>query len=527
MTHHYAEKYPSIEPAWLTIPITPIACDESGIARKAPTDDHRPTALYSGGTQAWQNLDAMLDLVESAGNDVDFRFLSHDHTLIEHRIEERELAHAPSVGHCDKTELPAAYREAEFGLVLRDDSPVNRVSCPTKLVEYLLFGLVPVVRSPRMGDFQERGFAYITEDELREGFIPDAASREWMVEHNLSVVRQLTGQFGSGARTLRAMLSDGTAREPRTRSDSVGTPIERADSGPSTRETESDTRIDGLTIDDSFVELPRFRRSVLDRHARFPCDVLEIGAYRTPTVDRSEANVKFLDYYGTEELKSMTAEEGGDPESVVHVDYVCRSDEYTEVVHEEFDVLIANHVLEHVDFMIRWLQMGRALIRDGGLLFLVLPDKKKSFDKFRPDTPLSHLLFEFLEPDDDASAIHTLETELYYDRSFVGEENDPRIRLDVERLTRALNFRPCPPGVHRHVFQAETFAGKIINPLLYMELLDYELLEVVSCPNLGEFAVVLKAGRDGIPPEPGSIFTAAGDTCRPSDTAPTNGANHA
>ena len=262
--------------------------------------------------------------------------------------------------------------------------------------------------------------------------------------------------------------------------------------------------------DEQFSDLKHFRRSVLDRHADFPCRVLEVGAFSAPTVDPSEANVKFLDYHSTEELESMARKNGDDPGSVVSVDYVCRTDDYNEVVSGTFDVLIANHVLEHVDHTIRWLQMVRTLISSDGFLFVVLPDKKKSFDRFRSDTPISHLLFEHLALEQDISSIHNFETALYYDKTYIGKKNDPKIGLDVDRLSREIVS--SHPGVHRHVFQYETFAEKILKPLLYTGLVDFRLLEVVNCPQFGEFAIVLGAGKERAPVDPGGIFSPATDS---------------
>ena len=262
--------------------------------------------------------------------------------------------------------------------------------------------------------------------------------------------------------------------------------------------------------DEQFSDLKHFRRSVLDRYADFPCRVLEVGAFSAPTVDPSEADVKFLDYYATEELESMARKNGDDPGLVVSVDYVCRTADYNEVVSETFDVLIANHVLEHVDHTIRWLQMVRTLINSDGLLFVVLPDKKKSFDRFRSDTPISHLLFEYLAPEQDVSSIHNFETALYYDKTYIGKNNDPKIGLDVDRLSREIVS--SHPGVHRHVFQYETFAEKILKPLLYTGLVDFRLLEIVNCPQFGEFAIVLGAGKEGTPADPGGIFSPATDS---------------
>lgn len=804
MAEHYAEKYPSLGPRWLTIPVIASLSAPPETGGGPSPGGHHPSVLYSGGIQEWQNLDAMLALAESAGGKIEFRFLSHDHVLIQRRIENLAMTHPPSAGYFRKAELPAAYGAADFGLILRDESPVNRVSCPTKLVEYLLFGLVPVVRSPQMGDFHELGFAYVTEDEFRDGFIPDSASRDWMADQNLHVVSQLTEQFHAGVRELRAMMSAGPIRgeapagevahderirPPKTRSPAslgehdpryylnlaraecrgylarkpawatrdqgvlslnytmglvkhfkprsmleigvsagltsgamlvashtyderakvygidvadnvyyaqekkIGALVDEAypelrprldlllgrtcvdvpelfegpldfvyiDSlhshpWPVLDALNSLTRLDeggiiamdgirfgapghngsayfyhhyqgdkqtcdgsqtgavsvhdrqalfrhccevlelgwevnvetdvlkrtvanvnacfgamaarrvrkicearhehltrferiynvaqtiqweyveemkrlaaldtGISPDapkpkgsepesspgtsELFFDLGHFRRSVLDRHAGFPCRVLEVGALDAPTVDPSEADVKFLDYYSTEELQSMARKNGGDPASVTPVDYVCRTDSYNDVVSETFDVLIANHVLEHVDHAVRWLRMARTLIRDGGILFIVLPDKKNSFDRFRPDTPLSHLLFEHLAPAQDVSSIHHFETVLYYDRIYIGEENDPATRLDVEKLSKGI--ASSHPGIHRHVFQYETFAGKILKPLLYTGLVDFKLLEVTNCPQFGEFAVVLEAGTDGAPTDPGDIFSPATDS---------------
>ena len=492
MAEHYAEKYPSLRPKWLTIPVSTSFSATRETADDPPLDDdHHPSVLYSGGVQEWQNLEAMLALAESAREEIEFRFLSHEHVLIQQRIEHLAMTHPPSVGYCRKAELPAAYGAADFGLILRDESPVNRVSCPTKLVEYLLFGLVPVVRSPHMGDFHRLGYAYVTEDEFRDGYIPDSASRDWMAEQNLHVIGQLVDQFHAGARELRAMMLAGSA----------------GSDAPEPKASKPETNPDA---DELFLDLRHFRRSVLDRHADFPCRVLEVGAFNAPTVDPSEAEVRFLDYYSTEELESMARTNGGDPTSVVSVDYVCRTDNYNEVVSETFDVLIANHVLEHIDHTVRWLQTVRTLISDDGLLFIVLPDKKKSFDRFRSDTPFSHLLFEHLAPDQDVSTIHNFETALYYDKTYIEEKNDPTVRLDVGRLSQEIVS--SHPGVHRHVFQYETFADKILKPLLYTGLVDFRFLEIVNCPQFGEFAVVLGAGKDGTPTDPGDIFSPATDS---------------
>ena len=47
-----------------------------------------------------------------------------------------------------------------------------------------------------------------------------------------------------------------------------------------------------------------------------------------------------------------------------------------------------------------------------------------------------------------------------------------------------------------------------------MGLVDFDILDVTNCPQFGEFAVVLRAGRSGPPTDPGDIFAPATDTFR-------------
>ena len=206
MIEYYKNKYLLLETRWLILPAKPFFLADLEITYRHPTDSRRLVALYSGGTQVWQNLDAMLDLVGSMGNEVDFHFLSHEQEIIRQYIARLALPYEPYISFCNKQDLPSAYNAAHFGLVLRDDSVVSRVLCPTKLIEYIYFGLVPVVRSPAIGDFFKLGYVYITEQEFLGGFIPDAASRDWMIKHNLDVVRQIEEQFEKGARALLSTI---------------------------------------------------------------------------------------------------------------------------------------------------------------------------------------------------------------------------------------------------------------------------------------------------------------------------------
>ena len=207
MRDHYAEKYPLITPRrCIELPIVeslrPMQRAERGA--EVPVN-----VVYAGGIQAWQNLDAMLSVCRSASGFARFRFLSHDHAAIRHRADELGVTRGMECFFCPKPGLPAEYALADFGFALRDDTAVNRVSSPTKVFEYLQCGIIPIVRSPYLGDFYQLGYQYITEDEFLSGFFPDSSSREWMLADNLRVAGLMCEKFRRGTVDLAAFAERG------------------------------------------------------------------------------------------------------------------------------------------------------------------------------------------------------------------------------------------------------------------------------------------------------------------------------
>lgn len=243
----------------------------------------------------------------------------------------------------------------------------------------------------------------------------------------------------------------------------------------------------------AYARLEDFRRAVLLPHLTLPCDTLEIGAFTAPTLLPHETHLRILDFYPTDELRAQAKALGKEPGTVLEVDYVCRSDRYDEVIHEQFDLIIANHVFEHISRPIDWLNCCGRLLRSGGLLSLVIPDKKYNFDKFRGDTSLTQLLLEYFRPDWDAREFQALDAALYYDWGYSGKDNDVTTRLDESFLRRSL--KEWHPGAHSHVFQAETFLERILKPILHLGLVDFGLLEFANYRPFGEFAILLQKGR--------------------------------
>lgn len=119
--------------------------------------------------------------------------------------------------------------------------------------------------------------------------------------------------------------------------------------------------------------------------------ILEIGPLDRPIVAKApDRNVFYLDHCSTEQLRTKYQ---GDPvirkDMIVDVDFISEDGRLSRATIGEnrFDCIIASHVIEHVPNLVGWLSdCSRALI-PGGVLALVVPDRRYTFDHFRRTSP--------------------------------------------------------------------------------------------------------------------------------------------
>jgi len=212
MADHFRAKYPHSPAHFITLPIIE-EFDVDWSRRRKRTAGEPYRVIYAGGIQAWQNVDRMIEIASAAPAPLRFEFLSNQHETIRSLAAETGLAQRAEFGVVAKEELSRRYLDADLGFVLRDDTAVNRVSCPTKLSEYLAFGVIPIVRSPRIGDFDREGFAYVTDEELSLGLIPDEVTAGEMRETNRAVLARLAGRFAAASNEL-LLLARSSSRTP-------------------------------------------------------------------------------------------------------------------------------------------------------------------------------------------------------------------------------------------------------------------------------------------------------------------------
>ena len=71
---------------------------------------------------------------------------------------------------------------------------------------------------------------------------------------------------------------------------------------------------------------------------------------------------------------------------MVHIDFVVKDHHFSPYINERFNVISASHVIEHIPDLIFWLNQLDELLADGGRICLAIPDRRYTFDYFRPET---------------------------------------------------------------------------------------------------------------------------------------------
>ena len=112
---------------------------------------------------------------------------------------------------------------------------------------------------------------------------------------------------------------------------------------------------------------------------------VEIGAGSCPTRVHPEATVRYVDKRSVEQLRDYFA--SGEVVDVESLETLRG---------RKFDFLIAHHVLEHsattIETLIEWI----SLVRDGGVLFLSLPNRHETPDNLRLLTPPTHFVLDYV-----------------------------------------------------------------------------------------------------------------------------------
>ena len=131
---------------------------------------------------------------------------------------------------------------------------------------------------------------------------------------------------------------------------------------------------------------------------------IEIGALHNPLKVSPKAKVKYVDRYGNEGLAKHYPEQMS--ESFVKVDIIDNGELLETIEDNSQDFVIANHFIEHCQNPLLTLSHMHRVLKEKGILYLALPDKRYTFDKKRPVTPLEHLFKDYHEGPEHSKRQH-------------------------------------------------------------------------------------------------------------------------
>ena len=125
---------------------------------------------------------------------------------------------------------------------------------------------------------------------------------------------------------------------------------------------------------------------------------LEIGPSYDPLVPKSSgARIETVDHVGRDELITKYRDWGLDDARsarIEPVDYIWNGGSLLDVIEARasYDYIVAAHVIEHSVDLVQFLSDCEALLTDTGRIALIVPDKRFTFDRFRPVSTVGEVL---------------------------------------------------------------------------------------------------------------------------------------
>lgn len=150
--------------------------------------------------------------------------------------------------------------------------------------------------------------------------------------------------------------------------------------------------------------------------------------------------------------------------SEVGYQYIYEASDLGKIPNEKYDFIVSSHCLEHCANTFKVIKEWLRVIKKGGAILLILPDRKFTFDHKRPITEFDHLLKDFNDNVDENDLTHLPEIlklhDLEMDKKAVSIEKFEKRSLD--------NFNNrC---LHHHVFDFD----------LLKKIFEYHNIETVN-----------------------------------------------
>jgi SAM-dependent methyltransferase len=216
---------------------------------------------------------------------------------------------------------------------------------------------------------------------------------------------------------------------------------------------------------------------------------IEIGGLHRPLRVPHADRVIYVDHLTREELRKVYSELAD--LDLVEVDVVGTAENLSAFDDASLDFVIANHLLEHLEYPVRALREFIRVLRPGGLILMALPDKRVTFDRNRQLTTTEHLVQEErMQSAEESRWDHFVDWAIGVDGSNPGPEAEGRARHLVD-----IRY-----SIHMHVWTPDSFLDFLTVARAEFGL-DLQLLgfSTPQEPGDDEFVLLLGTGTVAVP----------------------------
>lgn len=175
---------------------------------------------------------------------------------------------------------------------------------------------------------------------------------------------------------------------------------------------------------------------------------IEIGALHRP-VYAPHLNIRYVDRLTRDELFECYPELRG--QSIVETDILDNAESLGTIRECSQDFVIANHVIEHMRNPISSLLNWQRVLKQGGKLFLAVPNKHTTFDQEREITSLQHVLDDYVNPSESRDFQAFLDFSKYVSCRFFKVKPES----DFESFAKELEAKDY--SIHFHVWDKPAF----------------------------------------------------------------------
>lgn len=211
---------------------------------------------------------------------------------------------------------------------------------------------------------------------------------------------------------------------------------------------------------------------------------IEIGALQNPLnlegLDIKE--IKYVDRLSVKDLREHYPEL--EKLNLVDPDIVDDCEVLSKVKDDSLDFIIANHLIEHLSDPLTTLSRWYTKLKKNGVIFLAVPDKRRTFDKERELTTLEHLI---IDSNLDPETRKVLDKRHFYEWAIFVQK-----KTGAEALKSAEDLYKEEYSVHYHTYIFEFFQ-EVINYLRKNTKAKYKILDYSHTPkDSNEFIFILQ-----------------------------------